>query len=420
MNFKKNQLVLIALFLAFTQVTLAQKKGKKNKGNESIEYTWTFNGINKKDIGGPIKSGPEFSTSKAKAFIFNTASTEGGYSIPKNSYGSEISSTQNENEVYGGIVAYASGKDGDNLRSYICFNMQDKWEMRKNLKYCVSYEVSLAETSKFAINGLGILFSKDAYSGEIPLKDGSEPELVLNPTNGKDTRDVIKGFAGWEKVGYVYTATGKEKYLSIGNFIINGQYGAPEGIWKVENVKTPKDAKFKQKNHAFYYVDNVNIKLITNDEECDCFLPRKKNLEAMFSTISYNKLIRLDDLETDKQRIEAYSIHFSGGKNSFSSNAVKYMDNVIKMMQNNPSFKLQVIGHCDIKEIEAGEQDEQYKNLDMQRADGVIRYFVKKGISTDRLKGIYKSDQEMSPDAVENDDDDIKEAKNRRVEFRVE
>jgi outer membrane protein OmpA-like peptidoglycan-associated protein len=49
----------------------------------------------------------------------------------------------------------------------------------------------------------------------------------------------------------------------------------------------------------------------------------------------------------------------------------------------------------------------------------VINYLVKNGIDASRLKATHKSSLQVSSDIVEDDEADVKEAKNRRVEFKV-
>ena len=131
-----NELTIVALVLCMSQTTWAQRR---KKGGESIEYTWTMENLNK-GVGGPLKNQNGLSVSKPAPLLFSS-STPGTYGIKSNSMGVESSSSQSEKEFYAGIVAYAPGKTGDNERSFLCFNLEGKIEMRKKLKYCVSYEV---------------------------------------------------------------------------------------------------------------------------------------------------------------------------------------------------------------------------------------------------------------------------------------
>ena len=63
--------------------------------------------------------------------------------------------------------------------------------------------------------------------------------------------------------------------------------------------------------------------------------------------------------------------------------------------------------------------DEQYIDLDRARVKATINYLVKNGIDASRLKAVHKSSLQASSDIVEDDDSEVKEAKNRRVEFKV-
>jgi len=172
-------------------------------------------------------------------------------------------------------------------------------------------------------------------------------------------------------------------------------------------------------NHAYYYVDNIVVRLIDKEEECECFKPVVVNLEETFSPVIYNKLIELDEKMTLSQKLEAHQIHFRGGQSKFTSNATEVLAFILDAMKKDPKMNIEVIGHTDIKEDEAGAQDEQYKDMDKERVKAVINYLVKNGIDASRLKASHKSSLQVSSDIVEDDEADVKEAKNRRVEFKV-
>ncbi len=420
MKSRKMKNVLLVLGCVFiTTMFSAQKK----KGNDKIVYKLDFEktvdnevpaeeGAMADLIEGVIVSDPAPDMYHRKA--------SGDFGIPQNAKGKEEAKN---GDVYAGIIAFKPGRTGDNEKTYMCLplkNGKEKVSLRKGLKYCVSYDVSLAESSKYAINGLGIYFSKSEMSAEAPKVDDSDDHLILNPTIGKDKRPIVKGFMGWEKVGNVYVAKGDEKFMSIGNFIPGPFYGAADGKWELLKVKKPKESEVDALNQAYYFVDNIEIKLIDKDEECECYEVKKENWEDKFSSINYTKLIQLDEKMSPTEKIEAHAIHYQGGKYSFNSNAVKYMDFIAKILEENPALNVEIMGHSAAIEEEAGEADEQYKKLDQERADAVYKYLVRrKGISETRLKVVYKGSSIMSPDAVDNDDDDVKEAKNRRVDFKV-
>ncbi|MFM7472790.1 MAG: OmpA family protein, partial [Crocinitomicaceae bacterium] len=131
------------------------------------------------------------------------------------------------------------------------------------------------------------------------------------------------------------------------------------------------------------------------------------------------KPIELDEKMTLAQKVEAHQLHFRGGQAKFTSNATENLSFILDAMKKDTKMELEVIGHTDVKEDEAGAQDEQYKDLDRERVKAVINYLVKNGIDASRLQPSYKSSLQVSSDIVEDDEADVKEAKNRRVEFKV-
>ncbi len=84
------------------------------------------------------------------------------------------------------------------------------------------------------------------------------------------------------------------------------------------------------------------------------------------------------------------------------------MDKVIKIMNENPTLKIQIVAHADL----SGNHDYN-KKLSEERAISVKNYFIEKGISEDRLLGTWKGDE----DPIINTQ--YPELKNRRVEFVV-
>jgi outer membrane protein OmpA-like peptidoglycan-associated protein len=398
---------------------------QKGKGNEKEVFKMTFENTKDKEtvteLGAvEMLEGEVLSTMEVKADLF-MKDASGDVGIPNNVFGSE-NPKDGQGDSYAGVIAYKPGKNGNMERSYITIALKKGKEtvtLKKGLKYCVSYDASLAESSKYAINNLGLYFSKSPFGAEPPKVGDTDDHLVLNPTKDRVPRRIVKGFFGWEKVGNVYVAKGDEKYISIGNFQSNQAYTSTDTPWKFESVKKPKESEVEAMNHAYYYIDNVVIRLIDKEEECECYKPVVVNLEESFSPVIYNKPIELDEKMTLSQKVEAHQVHFRGGQAKFTSNATDNLSFILEALKKDPKISIEVIGHTDVKEDEAGAQDEQYKDLDRERVKAVINYLVKNGIDASRLKASHKSSLQASSDIVEDDDADVKEAKNRRVEFKV-
>lgn len=424
MKCKKVSIALFSVVIAsgVTNISFAQK----GKGNEKEVFKMTFENTKDKEtvteIGAvEMLEGEVLSTMEVKADLF-MKDASGDVGIPNNVFGSENPKEGQGGEAYAGLIAYKPGKNGNLERSYITIALKKGKEtvaLKKGLKYCVSYDVSLAESSKYAINNLGLYFTKSPFGAEPPKVGDTDDHLVLNPTKDRVPRRIIKGFFGWEKVGNVYIAKGDEKYITIGNFQPNQAYTSTDTPWKFESVKKPKESEAEAMNHAYYYVDNIVIRLIDKEEECECFKPVVVNLEESFSPVIYNKPIELDEKMTLAQKVEAHQVHFRGGQAKFTSNATDNLSFILDAMKKDSKMNIEVIGHTDVKEDEAGAQDEQYKDLDRERVKAVINYLVKNGIDASRLKASHKSSLQVSSDIVEDDEADVKEAKNRRVEFKV-
>jgi len=82
-------------------------------------------------------------------------------------------------------------------------------------------------------------------------------------------------------------------------------------------------------------------------------------------------------------------------------------------------MKIEVEGHNDALEIKAGAENEDYLDMDRKRVAAAVKYLTNNGISEDRIIKSYKSDSVPSSEIGEDDDPEVKDAKSRRVEFRV-
>jgi outer membrane protein OmpA-like peptidoglycan-associated protein len=89
-------------------------------------------------------------------------------------------------------------------------------------------------------------------------------------------------------------------------------------------------------------------------------------------------------------------------------------------MKANPSMRIEISGHNDAKEDRAGETNEEYQDMARKRVAAVSKYFVTQGIDKTRLVESFKGAGVPNPEIDgENDDDELKDAKNRRVNFKI-
>jgi len=87
------------------------------------------------------------------------------------------------------------------------------------------------------------------------------------------------------------------------------------------------------------------------------------------------------------------------------------LDNVVTVMNDNPSFQLLISGHTDSRG-----DDEMNRSLSQKRADSVRQYLINKGVDRSRMRAVGFG--ETQP--VASNDTSAGRAKNRRVEFTVE
>lgn len=153
---------------------------------------------------------------------------------------------------YAGIIAYQNDKtSGFSLKDmavvetdgygkyseYITTKLDASLTAGKSYK--VTYYVSLAENSGYAVGGFGAYLSKDAMNQKSNAFIMAVPQVAT--TNVVDSKSV------WTKITGTFTATGGEQYLTIGVFN------------NAESSKTVGGGNGVNSIRAYYYLDGVSI-----------------------------------------------------------------------------------------------------------------------------------------------------------------
>ena len=409
-------------FLALI-ITSSSSFAQKNKAPEKNILKMTFEKTNDvvTELGGiDLLENGVCSPTDIKADLFSSENTS-DVGIPDNYYGKEdpLKEEGDDEAKYIGLVLYKPGKLAGE-RSYVTIplgNSKNPIKLKENLKYCVEFSISLSESSKFAVNNISALFSK-----ELPkITTGENNNLSDRLIKGQGNK-VYSGFFGWEKVCNIYTAKGDEKFITIGNFDKNESTN-------FITVKKPKDSDVETINHSYYYIDNVVITLIDKEDECKCYNNTAPKLEDSFSNLIYSKTPELTDKMKPAEKIAAQVAYFRFGKATFTEDAKEAMNYVINEMKLNPKYKIQIQGNCDAKELKLGEGMDEYSNLDIKiiseyskldekRVKAVKQYFIEQGIDILRLPDpLYNSSKISSSEIEEDDEDEVKDAKNRRINF---
>ncbi len=173
-----------------------------------------------------------------------------------------------------------------------------------------------------------------------------------------------------------------------------------EVIFKKNGIPVYKKKHIINKPSVIEVPDTKEVELITS---ANGHIPKKTYLEQK----EKEKKIRLDKIEPGKGFV-VDNILFEINKAYLKKDSKNILNSLIKMMKQNRSMKIEVRGHTDSKG-----SDKYNQKLSEQRADSVIEYMIKNGISPERLKAVGFGEQKPIGDNTTK----TGRAKNRRTEF---
>lgn len=325
-----------------------------------------------------------------KADLFSKNSKSPDYSVPSNSMGSEI---PNEGDNYAGIVAQSL--KNSIARSYLQAELVQALEAEK--MYCVQFYVSAADLSKFACNDLGAYLSTGRITSVEILKYDEIKPQILNPKNS-----VFISQDMWEPICATYQAKGGEKFITIGNF----EKGTDAELKKLQR---PRGFTKPQVNIAYYYIEDVSVTPLEEVEHCYCEKEEKK--EVMNIVYSKSTSVIESEKKDNFREIEHKKIFFDLRSNGISMEANKTLAEVIKLMNENPDVKIEILGNTENIE----QADEKLSALSEERAKNVFFYMNSKGIDESRLsaRGVGNAFPMSKSSSLGG------RAQNRRVEFKI-
>ncbi len=371
------KLIISFLSLSFILNVSAQDLNNlvENPGFEQTEGRIKRNGAIAVAVGW-------ISPTKASADLF-AGKVKEGYSTPNNNLGSE---EPQEGSNYAGIRAFSY--NDKEARNYISTKL--KTTLKKGQKYCVTFYVNLAESSKYASNNIGVNFSKKQYNS-----DQAKSILTTTSVMHKDN-PVFNGQFGWDQICGVYTATGGEKFLTLGNFSSNG-------TTKNSRLKKSKTFSGASVVSAYYYVDNISVIAIDDESECNCQADSRKPETNFIYEVAP---ISTEGLEP-AQIANNTSVYFGYGDSELSSNGKAHVDNILKMLLDNGGSKIMITSHLDQNEA----TDAELTDLGTKRAETVKLYLMTNGVNFSRIL------TEDKKDGAAMTGDEVKDAKSRRCSF---
>jgi len=281
---------------------------------------------------------------------------------------------------YAGLYLYAP----DDYREYLQAELSEP--LVKGEKYQVSFYVSLAERSDFAIKEFGVLFSKDRMeiSGKKQLSKKKRYQQKGNEYNFmeigysnfySDTKD-------WILVHTQFIANGTERYLTMGNFKSNA---------RTRMFKTKRNAK----QGAYYYVDLVLVEPLAKINASKKDIANSKSSKETFAL--------------DKTHIFE-NVLFDFDRFKLQEASKKEMVALYEYVNIDTTLQIRILGHTD-----SVGSDSYNQKLSSRRAEAVANYLQKLGLSPDRI--LWKGHGGKMPIAT--NDNEAGRRQNRRVEFVI-
>jgi outer membrane protein OmpA-like peptidoglycan-associated protein len=307
---------------------------------------------------------------------FNGCSTAMG--TPKNFNGSQPADF---GVGYAGLYLYAP----DDYREYLQAELTET--LKKGRKYKVSFYVSLAERSDFAIKEFGVLFSKNQLHFPI-RKELSKMHLYKDRENEYNNIEI--GYSNfysdtqdWILVHTQFKAKGTENFISIGNFKNNK---------RTRLFKTKRNAK----QGAYYYVDMV----LLESAELSDFTEKPLTI----SSNSGDKTIELNKTHVFE------NVLFNFDKYQLLEIAKKEIQRIHTFMKGDEKLIISISGHTD--SVGSGAYNQ---NLSEQRAKAVANYLEQLGLPKEQI--VWQGSGGLKPIASNSSEEGRK--LNRRVEFVV-
>lgn len=305
---------------------------------------------------------------------FNGCSTAMG--TPENFKGSQPADF---GEGYTGLYLYAP----DDYREYIQATLTNA--LVEGKKYQISFYVSLAERSDFAVKDFGVLFSKNKML--VPTKkDLSKKKLYSQKDNIFNYMEI--GYSNfysdtqdWILVNTQFVAKGTERYMTIGNFKTNA---------RTRRFKTKRN----KKQGAYYYVDMFSVEEV---------------LDSNLSKVSKGYRRNSDTFILDKTHVFE-NLLFQFDEFSLLEPAKQEMLQLFEYVHADATLQITIQGHTD-----AIGPKRYNQVLSSKRAQAVANYLQNLGLSKERI--VVHGLGGKKPMA--SNDTEAGRQQNRRVEFVI-
>jgi len=331
-----------------------------------------------------------FSATEVPADVFGDGAKGDKIGIPTNDYGTQEPAA---GLCYAGFRAYS--KDPRMQRSYLEVKLPQMLD--RDVMYCVSFDISLADLSRYAVNDIGVVVS------DRKIEQPNLGDMILQPDVKQKTNKVFQFAEGWEKFCGTFVGTGQEEYIVIGCF-------GSRSEMTIEKVKRPMGMTGPQLSHAYYFIDNVEIIEIQAKSQCVCSAVEERDMDLVYGSSSVQ-----DEDMTDVEKINASAIYYAFLKRTPTGSGKQTVADIAAILKANPSMRISIVGHCDNDEASEGKINARYKMIGKNRGDQIRRMLEAAGVPATQ----FSVSDIGAQDPANSRDTDISRAQNRRVTFEV-
>jgi len=331
-----------------------------------------------------------FSATEVPADIYGDGAKGDKIAIPTNDYGTQEPAA---GLCYAGFRAYS--KDPRMQRSYL--EVQLPQMLDRDVMYCVSFDISLADLSRYAVNDIGVVVS------DRKIEQPNLGDMILQPDVKQKTNKVFEYTEGWEKFCGTFVGTGQEEYIVIGCF-------GSRSDMTIEKVKRPMGLTGPQLSHAYYFIDNVEIIEIQAKSQCVCSAVEERDMDLVYGSSSVQ-----DEDMTDVEKINSSAIYYAFLKRTPTGSGKQTVADIATILKANPGMRINIVGHCDDDEASEGKINARYKMIGKNRGDQIRRMLEAEGVPASQ----FSVSDVGAQDPANSRDTDISRAQNRRVTFEV-
>jgi outer membrane protein OmpA-like peptidoglycan-associated protein len=312
-----------------------------------------------------------------------------------------------EGHQFAGLNLYSQpGLETWEAREYLQVKLNKP--LIRDQEYCLRFWISLADHSAYAVNALGAYLSADPKAP----KNYIEGKSLNYPAQYQVPR-VVRRHRGWSCFCWNFKAAGGEAYLSLGNFLTDGEF---------EIVPGPGAG-----NYAYYYLDQ--IQLFEAEDTCTCPPRISQEQIALYERADQSpeidKQINEDGDGSSDPRPESFNwgklelgdrfvlknLYFEFDRDQIDlEESEDALQRLLDWLKRYPDSRIALHGHTD----HLGSYQYNMK-LSESRAQEVRNYLIEAGIDSLRLEAsgfayLFPLDDRMTEEA---------RALNRRVEVML-